>query len=103
MSGIYIATAPNPVSQNEFMKELRRAVGRPIGLPAFSWMVRIGARYLLKTDPELALYGRYVRSTRLDEEGFEFHLPTIRDAMSDLFRRDNANEPDRDLLEIDAV
>lgn len=103
MSGIYIATAPNPVSQNEFMKELRRAVGMPIGLPAFSWMVRVGARYLLKTDPELALYGRYVRSTRLDEEGFEFHLPTIRDAMSDLFRKDNANEPDRDLFDIDAV
>ena len=89
MRGIYIATAPNPVSQAEFMRELRRAVGMPIGLPAFSWMVRVGARYILRTDPELALYGRYVRSTRLAEEEFEFHMPTIRDAMTDLFRKQN--------------
>ncbi|MDE0865416.1 MAG: DUF1731 domain-containing protein [Rubripirellula sp.] len=89
MRGIYIATAPNPVSQAEFMRELRRAVGMPIGLPAFSWMVRVGARYILRTDPELALYGRYVRSTRLAEEEFEFHIPTIRDAMTDLFRKQN--------------
>ena len=91
MSGIYIATAPNPVSQKDFMRELRRAIGMPIGLPAFSWMVRIGAKYILRTDPELALYGRFVRSTRLEEEGFEFQLPTIRDAMTDLFRKHNAS------------
>jgi uncharacterized protein (TIGR01777 family) len=43
MQGPYIASAPNPVSQKEFMRTLRRALGMPIGLPAFSWMVRIGA------------------------------------------------------------
>lgn len=55
MQGIYVASAPNPVSQIEFIRELRRAVGMPIGVPASSWMVRIGARLLLRTDPELAL------------------------------------------------
>jgi uncharacterized protein len=54
MQGAYIATAPNPVSQRIFMRELRKAVGMPIGLPAFAWMVRVTAP-LLKTDPELAL------------------------------------------------
>src|SRR5205823_3821208 len=39
MQGTYIATAPNPVSQIEFMRELRRAMHVPIGLPAASWMV----------------------------------------------------------------
>ena len=88
MEGIYIASAPNPVSQVEFMRELRRAVGIPIGLPAFSWMVRFGARFVLRTDPELALYGRYVRSKRLEEESFEFVLPTLREALEDLCRAD---------------
>jgi len=84
MSGMYIASGPEPIAQREFMRELRNAVGMPIGLPAFSWMVRVAARYLLRTDPDLALYGRYVISKRLDEEGFEFQLPRLREALGDL-------------------
>ncbi|MCE9530785.1 MAG: NAD-dependent epimerase/dehydratase family protein, partial [Planctomycetes bacterium] len=67
MQGAYIASSPNPVSQKIFLRELRRAIGMPIALPAFSWMVRLGARWFLNTDPELALYGRYVVSKRLQE------------------------------------
>ena len=84
MHGVYIASAPNPVPQVDFMRELRRAVRMPIGLPASSWMVRIGARLLLRTDPELALYGRYVVSKRLEEEGFQFQLPCLSQALQDL-------------------
>ncbi len=51
ITGVYIASAPHPVPQVEFMRELRRAVGMPIGLPATEWMVRLGARWLLRTDP----------------------------------------------------
>ena len=87
MQGFYIASAPHPVSQAEFMRELRRAVGMPFGLPAFSWMVRVGARFLLRTDPELALYGRYVIPQRLEEEGFEFQRPQLRPALRDLLGR----------------
>jgi hypothetical protein len=85
MTGAYIATAPNPVSQVEFMRELRRAMHIPIGLPAFPWMVRVGAPLLLRTDPELALYGRYLISTRLREEGFGFRYPLLSDALAELF------------------
>jgi uncharacterized protein (TIGR01777 family) len=85
MRGAYIATAPKPVSNAEFMRELRRALRAPFGLPAMSWMVRLAAP-LLRTDPELALYGRYCHSTRLRDEGFEFRFPDIRSALSDLFR-----------------
>ncbi|SVC78903.1 uncharacterized protein METZ01_LOCUS331757, partial [marine metagenome] len=46
MKGAYIATAPNPVSYDEFMRTLRRAIRMPIGLPAAEWMVRFGAHYL---------------------------------------------------------
>jgi uncharacterized protein (TIGR01777 family) len=84
-SGMYIASSPNPVSQVEFMRTLRGAIGMPIGLPAFEWMVRVGAPLLLRTDAELALYGRYVVSKRLEECGFEWDFPTLNEALLDLY------------------
>jgi uncharacterized protein (TIGR01777 family) len=91
MQGGYVASSPNPVSQAAFMCTLRRAVGTSIGLPASEWMVRIGARWLMRTDPELALYGRYVVSKRLREEGFAFEFPNLADALGDLLG--NGAEP----------
>lgn len=85
MSGAYLATAPQPVSNAEFMRALRHAIGMPLGLPAFDWMVRLGAPLLLRTDPELALYGRYCVSRRLREAGFEFEFPDVGSALQDLY------------------
>jgi uncharacterized protein len=94
MKSAYIASSPNPVSQREFMKTLRRVAGIPIGLPAFSWMVRIGAPLLMRTDPDLALYGRYVVSKRLEEEGYEFQFPDLENALRDLLKTpDNGTAP----------
>ena len=87
MGGVYIASAPKPVSNREFMAALRRAMRMPIGLPAFGWMVRFGAKVLLRTDPELALYGRYVVPRRLLDEGHEFRFPDLDAALEDLFAR----------------
>jgi hypothetical protein len=87
MKGTYIASSPNPVSQKVFMKTLRQAMRMPLGLPAFSWMVRIGAPLLLKTDPDLALYGRYVVSKRLNDEGFDFWFSDLDNALNDLLRK----------------
>ena len=86
LTGAYIATAPNPVSNKEFMRELRRAKRMPIGLPAMAWMVKIGAPLIMRTDPELGLYGRYCVSQRLKDAGFEFEFPELRGALEDLFR-----------------
>jgi len=87
MTGAYIASAPHPVSQVEFMRELRKTLRIPFGLPALTWMVRLGAPMVLRTDPELALYGRYVRSARLAQEEFEFTFPELRDALQDVLAR----------------
>ena len=89
MSGVYIVSAPNPVAQVEFMRTLRKVIRMPIGLPAFEWMVRIGAPLVFRTDPELALYGRYVVSKRLAEKGFEFQFPELESALRDLYDRKN--------------
>ncbi len=86
MEGAYIATTPNPVSQRTFMREMRRAMKMPIGLPAFGWMVRLAAP-LLNTDPELAIYGRYLVSKRLGEMPFQFVFPDLRAALGDVFKQ----------------
>ncbi len=88
MKGVYIASAPTPVSNAEFTRTLRRAVGMPVGLPCAAWMVRIGARLVLRTDPELALQGRYVVPRRLMEEGFVFRFGELRAALADLYGRE---------------
>lgn len=88
MKGIYVASAPNPVAQRDFMLELRRHAGGlgslGIGLPATAGMVRLGAPLFLRTDPELAIYGRFVTSKRLAAEGFEFSFPVLGPALADL-------------------
>ena len=84
MQGAYIASSPNPESQQDFMRSLRKSLGVPIGLPATEWMVRLGAHWLLRTDPELALYGRFVVPKRLVDSGFEFEFPDLNDAVKNL-------------------
>lgn len=94
MRGTYIASSPNPVSQQQFMKTLRRVTGIHLGLPAFAWMVRLGAPWVMRTDPDLALYGRYVISKRLQEEVYEFQFPCLEDAFRDLLKTpDNKSRP----------
>lgn len=73
-----------PVSQVDFMRSLRRTLRVPIGLPATEAMVRFGARRILGTDPELALYGRYVLPQRLIDSGFSFEFPDLDSALHDL-------------------
>lgn len=87
MRGAFLATAPQPVSNAEFMRELRRALRIPFGLPAAEWQVRLAAPWVLRTDPDLALYGRYCVSRRLAEDGFQFEFPEVRGALAEIFSR----------------
>ena len=83
MSGVYVATAPHPVTNAQFMQELRRAYGRPWSPPVPRPLVRLGA-WMMRTDPELALLGRRCVPTRLLSEGFLFRFPTLPEALHDL-------------------
>ena len=85
MSGVYVATAPNPVTNRAFMKAMRRAHGRPWSPPAPAIGVKLFSRFVLDTDPELALEGRRCVPTRLQEEaGFHFEHPEVGEALSSL-------------------
>jgi NAD dependent epimerase/dehydratase family enzyme len=82
--GMYIASAPNPVPNAVFMRQLRHAMRVRFGLSSPTFIVRAGSKLIFRTDPELALYGRYVKPRRLIEEGFSFKFPTIESALNDV-------------------
>ncbi len=76
LEGVYNASAPNPVTNKVFMQTLRKAVGYKIGLPAFTWMLKIGA-FIMGTETELLLKSRWVLPTKLMQKGFVFKYPNL--------------------------
>jgi uncharacterized protein (TIGR01777 family) len=78
--------APNPLSNGEFMQNLRAAWGIPFGLPATELMLEFGA-FILRSETELILKSRRVVPTRLLESGFAFQFPTWAEAARDLCAR----------------
>jgi hypothetical protein len=86
LSGATNICSPNPLPHSEFMRELRRAWGTRIGLPASKWMLDIGA-FFMRTETELILKSRRVVPGRVLQQGFEFQFPHWRDAAADLCAR----------------
>ena len=82
--GVYNISAPKPVSNKLFMKHLRKTLKVPFGLPAPEFLVRLGSKLIFKTDPELAIYGRYIIPERLNKIGFKFRFNRIEEAFKDL-------------------
>jgi uncharacterized protein (TIGR01777 family) len=83
LDGVVLATAPNPVRNQELMAALRRTLHRSWGLPSPVPVVHLGA-FLLRTDPALALTGRRAASERLRSAGFAFTHPHLEEALSSL-------------------
>ena len=86
IDGTVNLASPNPVQNREFMRVLRSVLGARPGLPAFEWMLRLGAT-VLRTEPELVLKSRWVLPTRLLSEGFEFAHPELREALEQITDR----------------
>jgi len=86
VSGVVNLAAPEPVTNRQLMRVMRRAVHMPIGLPATRWMLKIGT-WLLRTESELVIKSRRVVPDRLLKSGFEFEHPTLESAVADLESR----------------
>jgi NAD dependent epimerase/dehydratase family enzyme len=86
LTGPVNVASPNPLPYSDFQRELRKAWGMPIGLPAAEWMIEIGTR-ILRTESELVLKSRRVVPARLLRSGFSFEFPTWSDAANDLVHR----------------
>jgi len=83
-SGVFNACAPNPVTNGEFMRELRHALCRPWTPPVPEWAVGLGAR-VMGTEPRLALAGCRCAPKRLLENGFTFDFPNLPAAFGEIF------------------
>jgi len=86
MQGTYNCCSPNPVTNAAFMKSLRKATGYTIGLPAYEWMLKMGAS-LIGTEPELVLKSRWVIPTKILESGFTFKYPLLEDAFKNIIAK----------------
>ena len=83
MTGVYNATGHSPVTNEQFMRELRRALHRPWSPRIPGWLVRVGC-FVIRTEPVLALTGRRAAPRRLVDEGFTFEHGELRPALQAL-------------------
>lgn len=84
--GVYNCAAPNALTNDAFMRTLRAVTGHKWGLPAFSWMLELGA-CLLGTETELILKSRWVVPGRLLRAGFRFKYAHAEDALKAIIKQ----------------
>ena len=85
IAGLYNATGPQPVTNDQFMRSLRRALHRPWSPPTPAWAVHVGS-FFLRTEPVLALTGRRVSPWRWIQAGFNFRFSQLDAALNNLFQ-----------------
>ncbi|WP_136603952.1 TIGR01777 family oxidoreductase [Paenibacillus dokdonensis] len=83
LSGVVNVSSPNPVTNRELMQELRRAMKMHFGLPAPAWMLEMGAG-VIQTETELILKSRWVIPERLEQAGYRFKYPTLKEALNEI-------------------
>ncbi|CAM4014545.1 MULTISPECIES: TIGR01777 family oxidoreductase [Flavobacterium] len=83
LTGVINVVSLKPIKNEQFMKQLRKAIGMPIGLPTPLFLLRLGAK-MIGTEPELVLKSRNVIPDRLLQKGFRFKYDTIEKTFNDL-------------------
>jgi uncharacterized protein (TIGR01777 family) len=85
IAGVFNATAPNPVTNAEFMRELRRALHRPWSPPVPKFAAQLGS-WLMGTEASLALVSQRGAPKHFLDKGFKFDFPELRPALADLLQ-----------------
>lgn len=83
LAGPVNATAPNPVRNTEFTKQLGAALGRPAIFPMPAFMVKI---LFGQMGEELLLQGQQVIPRKVQDSGFKFQYPLLTNTLSDLLK-----------------
>ncbi len=86
LRGVFNTTAPQPVTNDEFMRELRRALHRPWSPPVPAFAIRLGA-FIMGTEGDLALASQRAVPAHLLETGYNFISPSLRPALTKMFSR----------------
>jgi len=83
LAGVVNLAAPNPVTDVELMRTIRRAVGMPVGLPAPRPVLEVGA-WMIRTETELLLKSRWVVPERLLDAGYTFRYAELEPAITEI-------------------
>lgn len=86
LQGIFNCSSPYPVTNRDLMQTLRTSLNRQWGLPAAKWMLEIGALFL-GTETELVLKSRWVIPERLQQEGYTFKYPKLKQALEAILQK----------------
>ena len=81
-NGPFNLTAPNPVSNKYFIKELAKSMHRP----AFFKIPKFVNKVIFGEMSDLFLYGQYVKPTKLLKANFSFEYPLLVDALKSLYK-----------------
>lgn len=85
LTGEINITAPDPVSNNDFMRILRKEMKVPFGLNTAVWQLEI-ASAVMGTETELLLKSRNVYPEILIKNGFSFNYRDVEKAFKDLIK-----------------
>lgn len=81
--GVFNLSAPDPISNAEFVRALAKALHRPYWLPAPAFAIKL----LLGEMSSLLLDSLYMVPRRLLEHGYKFKYPEIEAALANLYSR----------------
>lgn len=82
-AGVFNLCAPNPVQNKQFAKALGQAMGRPSLIPAPSFALKT----MLGEMSTIVLDGRRALPQKLEDLGFVFRYPNVREALLDLLNQ----------------
>ena len=85
MTGVINIVSPTPITNADFMKKLRKAVGQFVGIPMPTFLLKIGS-FIIRTETELVLKSRNVIPKKLTENGFKFEFTSIDAAFKNLLQ-----------------
>jgi uncharacterized protein (TIGR01777 family) len=85
IKGVLNCSSPNPVTNKEFMKAVRKACSVPFGISHPAFLIRIGSK-IIGTEADLALSGRRVVSKIMEEKKFPYKYPKLEDALHHLLK-----------------
>lgn len=83
LEGAVNVVSPKPVQNKVLMKEIRRALHIPFGIPLRPCILSLGAR-MIRTETELILKSRNVIPDKLTRAGFQFTYPTLKEALKEI-------------------
>ncbi len=93
LQGIYNGVGPNPVTNNKLVKEVARALKKPLFLPNIP---RVVMKAALGEMSYILFSSQRAGSKKIEEEGFIFNYRNVSTALEDLYRnsaRSNTADP----------